>query len=112
MLASMTHRLTIRIAGNTGGPALFALRAKGYLVELSFLRDESGEYAAEYAAAKDGRLFSADTAEALLGLVAMWEARGDGWRVCTDEERSWRAALEGAARVHDRDGNLVDEGEG
>lgn len=105
------YQIKIRIAGNTGGPALFALRAKGYTVELSYVRDESGEYAAEYAAVKDGCVFSADTPEALLGLVAMWEVRGDDWRASTDDERSWRAALAAAAPVYDGDGNLVDDDE-
>ncbi|MEU7820527.1 hypothetical protein [Catellatospora sp. NPDC049133] len=103
------HRVVIRVAGNTGGPALFALRAKGYRVELSYLLDRPGEYTAEYTALKDGRLFSAGTGEELLGLVAMWETRGDGWRTGTDEERSWHDALMEAATVHDRDGNVVDD---
>ncbi|GAA1632624.1 hypothetical protein ACFQY4_37475 [Catellatospora bangladeshensis] len=103
------RRVRIRVAGNTAGPALFALRAKGYSVELSYVRAAPGEYTAEYAAEKDGRLFSADTAEELLGLVAMWEVRGDGWSASTDDERSWRDALEEAALVYDRDGDLVGE---
>ncbi|WP_212829628.1 hypothetical protein [Catellatospora sp. TT07R-123] len=88
---------------------MFALRAKGYVVELSYVRDASGEYVAEYAARKDGCLLSADTAEALLGLAAMWEVRGDAWSTCTDDERSWRDALEEAAPVYDSDGDVVDE---
>ncbi len=103
------RRSVIRVAGNTGGPALFALRAKGYAVELSFVRDESGGYEADYTAGKDGRLFSAGTPEGLLGLVAMWETRGDDWRASSDDERSWRDALEEAALVYDRDGDVVDE---
>ncbi|GAA1394314.1 hypothetical protein ACFQZ4_02895 [Catellatospora coxensis] len=103
------HRVVIRVAGNTGGPALFALRAKGCAVSLSYLREGPGEYTAEYTAAKDGCLFSAGTPEELLGLVAMWEVRGDDWRAGTDDERSWRVALEQAATVHDRDGNVVDD---
>jgi hypothetical protein len=30
---------------------------------------------------KDGRVFSADSAESLLGLIAMWEQRGDDWHI-------------------------------
>ncbi|BCJ73266.1 hypothetical protein CS0771_28100 [Catellatospora sp. IY07-71] len=105
------RRARIRVAGNTAGPALFALRAKGYTVELSYVRAEPGEYAPEYAAAKDGLLFSADTAEELLGLVAMWEVRGDDWSASSHDERAWRDALEAAALVYDRDGNVVDEDE-
>jgi hypothetical protein len=107
------YRTKIRVAGNTAGPALHALRAKGYLVTLSYVRHDdagmSSDYAAEYEAEKDGCLFSATTAEELLGLVAMWEIRGDDWRACTDGERAWHDALVEAAPVYDRDGNPVDE---
>jgi hypothetical protein len=107
------YRTRIRVAGNTAAPALYALRAKGYVVTLSYVRLDDGgrssDYVAEYAAEKDGCLFSATTAEELLGLVAMWEVRGDGWRACTDLERAWHDALVEAALVYDRAGNLVDE---
>jgi hypothetical protein len=87
------YRTTIRVAGNTAAPALYALRAKGYAVTLSCAPLDGAEYAAE----KEGRLFSATTAEELLGLVAMWEVRGDDWRACTDDERAWHDALVEAA---------------
>ncbi|WP_155386168.1 hypothetical protein [Catellatospora paridis] len=106
------YRVKIRVAGNTGGPALFALKAKGYTVELSYLRRDPGEYEAEYSAHKDGCWFYADTPEELLGLVAMWEERGDGWSASTGDERAWRDALEGAAPVYDHHGNLVNGKDG
>lgn len=105
--------MKISIAGNTAAPALFALRAKGYVVTLSYWRqddpDESGGDIAEYAAEKDRRVFCANSPEELLGLVAMWEMRGDDWRRRTDSERAWHDALIEAAPVYDRDGNEVDE---
>jgi hypothetical protein len=107
------HDLRISIAGNTAGPALFALKAKGYAIALSYRRqddpDGSVGYTAEYAAEKDRRVFCANSPEELLGLVAMWEVRGDDWRRRTDSERAWHDALVEAARVYDRDGEEVDE---
>ena len=109
----MEQRTKIRVAGNTSAPALYALRAKGYVVTLSYVRLDDGgvsnDYAAEYAAERDGCLFSATTAEELLGLVAMWEVRGGDWRATTDVERAWHDALVEAALVYDGAGNLVDE---
>lgn len=72
--------LSIRVAGNTQNPALITLQQKGYrlwlepddpkLPEPDFLNLN---------AEKDGRYFSATGPEELLGLVAIWEARGDDW---------------------------------
>ena len=75
-------KLSIRIAGNTMNVCLLVLRDKGY--ELSCWQkkpDEPHQWDAE----KDGRAFSADSPEALLGLVAMWESRGDDWHMKSDE---------------------------
>ena len=100
---SVNYRTKIRAAGNTAAPALYALHAKGYAVTLSYGRDDADGYTAEYEAEKDGCLFSATTPEELLGLVAMWEVRGDDWRASTDAERAWHATLIDTAPVHERD---------
>jgi hypothetical protein len=91
---------TIRIAGNTQIPALLVLRAKRYHVALTYAApDMSPDYTAE----RDGCLFSADSPEALLGLVAMWEAMGSAWRALTDSERAWFDQLMEAATVHEEE---------
>jgi hypothetical protein len=77
--------LCIRIAGNTENPCLLALRAKGYDLTLWFTKDRAGDYRQNFDAEKDGRSFSATMAAELLGLVAMWEVRGDDWQTKSGE---------------------------
>ena len=83
----MEHKdydLVIRIAGNTAIPCLAAIKSKGYKVSLTHYRDsEFSDWNAE----KDNRLFSATSIEELLGLIAMWEVRGDVWRTKDSEHR-------------------------
>ena len=78
--------LSIRIAGNTQNPALNTLREKGYKlwIEPDDLSEESGEFI-DWNAQKNGRYFSATDPAELLGLVAMWEFRGDDWQQKTGE---------------------------
>jgi len=71
------YDLRIRIAGNTEIPCFSAIKAKGYNVALTHYKDS--EYS-DWSAEKDNRLFSATNPVELLGLIAMWEMRGDDWR--------------------------------
>jgi hypothetical protein len=103
----------IRIAGNTQLPCLLALRAKGYRVWLDYHRRGSPEVASpdfqlDYQAECEGGYFSATTPEELLGLVAMWEVRGDDWRL-KPGEGVIEDELHAASRTYDRDGNEVPE---
>lgn len=77
-MAESEPKLTIRIAGNTQIPALLAIRAKGYTLQKWFAGP--GRRDGQYDAEKDGRCFSATTPEELLGLIGVWEVRGDDWR--------------------------------
>jgi hypothetical protein len=103
--------MQLAIAGNTRNPTLYALRAKGYGVSLSYQRDGNGDLSSWYTATTQGRRFVASSPEELLGLVAMWEVRGDDWSPGSDEERAWCDALFEAARVYDDDGRDVTEDE-
>ena len=99
----------IGIAGNTSIPALLALRAKGYRLRLDYHRLDRPEvgnpgYRLDYQADCEGRYFSATTPEELLGLVAMWEVRGDDWRL-KPGEGTIDDELHAASRTFDRDGN-------
>jgi hypothetical protein len=99
----------IRIAGNTGLPCLLALREKGYRLRLDYYRlggpeVASPHYRLDYQAECDGGRFSATTPEELLGLVAMWEVRGDDWRLKPDEG-TIDDELHAASRTFDRGGN-------
>ena len=103
----------IRIAGNTHLPCLLALRAKGYRVSLEYTKVGDPKnpwhpYRPDYQAEKDGAYFSATTPEELLGLAAMWEVRGDDWRL-KPGEGAIDDELDAAARTFDLDGNELPE---
>ena len=105
--------VTIRIAGNTQVPCLLTLRAKGYRVWLDYHRLGGPElanpdYRLDYQAECPGGSFSATTPEELLGLVAMWEVRGDDWRL-KPGEGAIDDELHAAARTFDREGNELPE---
>ena len=70
-------KVHIGSAGNTINPCLLTLRGKSYALSCSRSREEDGEESTLWRAEKDDRAFSADWPEELLGLVAMWEVRGD-----------------------------------
>lgn len=101
------YTLYIRIAGDTAGPVLLALQAKGYALSLSYDQHADGEQVSDYTAERDGRRFSATNPEELLGLVAMWEMHGDDWHVERGGTDLVNALLD-AALVHDGDGNVVE----
>lgn len=63
-------------AGNTHGPAILVLLAKGYVVRQEY---HTPSESLLWWAIKDGREFVADTPVTVLGLVALWENRGDEW---------------------------------
>ena len=104
----------IRIAGNTEIPALLALRAKGYRVWLEYSKVDDPKnpwhpYMPDYQAQSEFGYFSATTAVELLGLVAMWETRGDDWKF-KKEEPDILYELMDAAKTFDNEGNeLPDE---
>ena len=107
-------RVCIRIAGNTWTPALQTIRAKGYRQWLDYHKeDDPGHswhpYQLDFQAEKDGAYFSATTPVELLGLIAIWETRGDDWK-SKPEEGQIQDELHSTAKTFDRDGNeVVDE---
>jgi hypothetical protein len=108
-MAEAERALGIRIAGNTAIPCLQAIVAMGYTVTHYFLGSKPGEGdRPQWDAEKDGRLFSATGLEELLGLIAMWEARGDDWRLKPGEAELYDRLVE-AAPMYDAEGNVVDK---
>jgi hypothetical protein len=101
------RRASIRIAGNTMIPALHALRVKGYALSVWYTLGDDGGLVPQYDAEKDGRAFSATSPEELLGLVAMWEVRGDDWQLKSGEAELYDRLIE-AAPVYDAEGNAID----
>ncbi|MBW4623314.1 MAG: hypothetical protein KME17_28640 [Cyanosarcina radialis HA8281-LM2] len=105
--------LSIRTAGNTEIPALLALNAKGYKLKLEYTKIEDENdlwypYLPTWQAEKDNYNFSATTPVELLGLVSMWETRGDDWKA-GNKEPDLYDELVSSAKIFDFDGNEVDE---
>ena len=69
--------ISIADAGNVLVPAYLALRAKGYLVTRTVLTHEQIEM---WRAEKEGERYTAADTLALLGLVALYETRGENWQ--------------------------------
>ena len=76
----MGDRVRISQAGNTWIPAVLVLRERGYAVTNH--RQGNEEYCV---AEKDQLKFSASDPEAVLGLVALYEARGADWMAADPE---------------------------
>jgi hypothetical protein len=87
--------LHLHTASNTAVPCLQALITKGYVVSHYFL-DLGNEKCPQWAAEKDARLFTADRLEELLGLVTMWEVRGDDWRLKDGEYERYEELVQAA----------------
>lgn len=79
----MNSPIRIVAAGNVEVPAYLALKARGYLVERTLEVDDAAREC--WSACKDGQEFIGDGPLQLLGLVGLFEARGENW-VAGDEE--------------------------
>ena len=73
--------MTIAEAGNTGIPASLVLEQKGFLVRREVSKDGGEHWIAE----RSDFTCIASGAEALLGLVSVFEVRGEDW-FASDEE--------------------------
>ncbi len=101
-------QLGIRIAGNTLIPSLQALVARGYSVKHYFLGDAPDDWDhPQWDAEKDGRHFSATSPVELLGLIAMWETRGDDWQIKDGESPLYHQLID-SAPLYDNDGKIID----
>jgi hypothetical protein len=88
--------LYLHTAANTAVPCLQVLVAKGYAVSHYFLSPGTEDKRPQWAAEKDGRLFTAEELEQLLGLVAMWDVRGDDWRLKDGEYERYEELVRAA----------------
>ena len=72
-------------AGNTGGPALYILeQLKQYIVLFDY--DEDSDWT-QWVAVKDDKQFYAESPEALLGLVNIYELMGENWNQYSSYDR-------------------------
>lgn len=76
----MTKKFSLSSAGNTLAPAYLALLHKGY--DVQFSRDEDREW---WHAENEAGYFSAEDPLTLLGLIALYETRGEEWQA-SDEQ--------------------------
>ncbi len=81
----MSVKLKMADAMNTYNVALLTLKQKGYRLWLDPSENNQGDYG-QWCAEKDGRMFIAWDPLRLLGLVGIWEQRGDDWRQRTEED--------------------------
>jgi hypothetical protein len=105
---------TIGISSNTEVPCFQVIQLKGYLVsrKVYFQVDivEDGRY--EFSAIKDDVMLTASNLEELLGLITMWEHRGDqgkDWRANHDEHLEYQKVMDDETIVYDKNGNIVEE---
>lgn len=102
------YDLYIANAGNTVIPCLQAIAAKGYTVDHYFLGEAPGEWDhPQWVAEKDQRIFFADSPNELLGLIAMWEVRGDDWQIKDGEVDLYDDFVK-TAPMYNNDGDVVD----
>ncbi|MDR1340092.1 MAG: hypothetical protein LBK58_08590 [Prevotellaceae bacterium] len=97
----------IRIAGNTIAPCFAIIKQKGYKIEARVNKNSSGEYFYTWDAVKENHHFSAECPVELLGLISMWEIRGDNWKANDIEYREYDK-FTAEAPVYDNDGNLIE----
>ena len=94
---------------NTHAPCLLVIQKKGYNVEMWYWKTGDDDYSQEWKATKDGNSFLALNTLELLGLIAMWEVRGDDWRNYTDDEKGVYFNLTNNSPVYstDDEGNII-----
>ena len=96
-------------AGNTFAPCVATMKARGYEIEVSYWR-EGQDYQQRWSAAKDGHLFFVDTPVDVLGLIGLWETRGDDWQASDEEFDSYiRMCDEAPVYAETDEGNRVRE---
>ena len=99
----------IRNAGNVGSPPCSPSARRATGCSSTTTSSAAGHFAnpdlrLDYQAECEGGYFSTPLPKELLGLVAMWEVRGDDWRL-KPGEAVIEDELHAMARTFDRDGN-------
>ncbi len=102
-------KITIRIAGNTRAPCLSVLLCKGYQIQWFYQENSNGSYDGFLEAYKNNNRICADSPEELLGLVYMWEQRGNSWKNLTSDESDLLQKLEDDAIILNEQGEEIND---
>ena len=90
----MELKLQLADAMNTYSVALLVLKEKGYNIGIEPTEDDDDDELGQWYADKDGRKFWAWDPLRLLGLVTLWENRGDDWPLTDGEEDLFNKMIE------------------
>jgi len=98
---------------NTSIPCYVVIKSKGYIISAKIYTSKNKDTALEYhfIAKKEDNTFVGDSLEEVLGLITMWEIRGqnnDDWRADHDEIIDYDKIFNDAA-FFDEDGNPINE---
>lgn len=100
----------IGISGNTAGPCYFAIKSKGYEIDITsgVFPEAPHDRIFQFDAIKGDLFFSATSPEELLGLIHMWEIRGENWQMSIEESNTYITNKINSP-MYDVDGNLIEE---
>ncbi|OCG00771.1 hypothetical protein [Gilliamella sp. wkB112] len=103
-------KISIRIAGNTEAACFYAIQTKGYQIDVSvhYLSDDDTDCLYQFDAQKDNLYFSATDPIELLGLICLWEVRGNNW-LPTKNEASQYLKIRYDAPTYDKNNNLIED---
>ena len=100
----------IGTSGNTAGPCYFAIKAKGY--EINVISTTTlytpGDLKYQFDAIKGALFFSASSPEELLGLINMWELRKENWQMNPEEKGIYKTVLM-STPMYDENDNLIED---
>lgn len=104
------ENVKIGISGNTAAPCYFVIKSKGYDINITSAvhPDAPDDRVFQFDAIKGDLFFSASSPEELLGLIHMWEIRGNDWRL-RPEEKGIYISEKMNSPMYDVDGNLIEE---
>ena len=104
------ENIKIGISGNTAGSCYFAIKAKGYDINITsgVFPEAPHDRIFQFDAIKGSLFFSASSPEELLGLIHMWELRGKNWQMSTEESNIYITEKINSP-MYDVDGNLIEE---
>ena len=101
----------IGINANTSIPSFIVIKSKGYEISAKIYtkKEKDARLQYDFTAKKDNNTFMGTNLEEVLGLITMWEIRGQNnadWRANHDETFDYDKIID-EAPIFDEDGNLL-----